>query len=279
MTDKILILPIIIPLVGGILALISPKALRGLKEAIANLAALATLGLAIILFKSNLVYTAPWAGFGLEFSLRLYHFSAFIILATAIFGFLIVFYSSVFMRGRQYLNQFYAYLLISLSFINGAVLADNLVIMLFFWEGLLFTLFGMIAIGNKSAFKTATKAFIIVGIADVCMMTGIAISGHLAHTLTISKINLPLDTLGSIAFVERSLKAISTEPRAGNLVIFPFALMEPEDVETAEKAKLFSFCFLARRLLTCRCTLSRSRVVGSISPLIISTLPFRSIPS
>ena len=35
-----------------------------------------------------------------------------------------------------------------LGFVNGAVLADNLVVLLFFWEGLLLTLFGMIAIGR-----------------------------------------------------------------------------------------------------------------------------------
>jgi len=40
------------------------------------------------------------------------------------------------------------------------------------------TLFGMVAIGSKGAFKTATKAFIIVGVTDLCMMFGIALTGH-----------------------------------------------------------------------------------------------------
>ena len=50
---------------------------------------------------------------------------------------------------RSLNNQFYAYLLLSLALANGAVLADNLVLMLFFWEGLLLTLFGMIIIGHR----------------------------------------------------------------------------------------------------------------------------------
>ena len=73
----------------------------------------------------------------------------------------------------------------------GPFLADNLVLMLFFWEGLLLTLFGLIAIGGKEAFKTATKAFIIVGISDLCLMVGIGLTGYLAKTLTISQINVP----------------------------------------------------------------------------------------
>jgi formate hydrogenlyase subunit 3/multisubunit Na+/H+ antiporter MnhD subunit len=65
MTDKIILLPIIIPLLAGILALITPKRLRLATEAIALLASLLNLVAAIILFKSNLTFYLPWAGWGL----------------------------------------------------------------------------------------------------------------------------------------------------------------------------------------------------------------------
>jgi NADH-quinone oxidoreductase subunit L len=93
-----------------------------------------------------------------------------------------------FMKDRPHTNQFFGYFLLSLLAANGAVLADNLVAMLFFWEGLLGTLFGMIAIGRAGAFRTATKAFIIVGITDVCMMIGMALVYHLTGTLSMSEI-------------------------------------------------------------------------------------------
>ena len=80
------------------------------------------------------------------------------------------------MRDKPYLNQFYSYLLITLAMANGAVLSDNLVLMLFFWEGLMLTMFGMIAIGRPGAYKTAIKAFIIVGGTDLCLMLGIGIA-------------------------------------------------------------------------------------------------------
>jgi formate hydrogenlyase subunit 3/multisubunit Na+/H+ antiporter MnhD subunit len=250
MTDKIILLPIIIPLLAGILALITPKRLRLATEAIALLASLLNLVAAIILFKSNLTFYLPWAGWGLEFLLRLYHFSAFMVISIAGFGFLIILYSLVSMKNKPCLNQFYSYFLLTLAFASGAVLSDNLAIMLFFWEGLLLTLFGMIAIGNKTAFKTATKAFIIVGIADLCMLLGIALTGHLAGTLTMSKINLPLGGLASLSFILLMIGAISKGgsmpfhswiPDAAIDAPLPFMALVPAAFE-----KLLGIYFLTR---------------------------------
>lgn len=244
--DKILILPIIIPLFCGILIFFTPKRLS---TVLAFLATLATLLLTATLFKNNLSFSVAWIG-PLEFGLRLYHFSAFIILASSSFGFLIALYSIAFMKDKNAVRQFYAYLLISVAFVNGAVLADNLLAMLFFWEGILLTVFGMIAIGNKGAFRTATKAFIIVGISDLCMMFGIIITGLLSGTLTISKINLPLDSMGGIAFVFLMIGAISKAgsmpfhtwiPDAAIDAPLPFMAMLPAALE-----KLLGIYFLTR---------------------------------
>lgn len=209
MMDKILLLPIVVPLISAIFIFLIPKRLRQGIEAIAVLSTLANLAVTIALFKSNLNFSFPWLGFGLDFALRLYNFSAFIILAISGFGFLIILYSTIFMKGKSCNKQFYAYFLLTLSFAIGAVLADNLLIMLFFWEGLLLMLFGMIYIGNQDAFRVATKAFIIVGITDLCLLLGIALTGHLAGTLTISRINLPLGGLASVAFILLMIGAIS----------------------------------------------------------------------
>ncbi|MDD4981076.1 MAG: proton-conducting transporter membrane subunit [Candidatus Omnitrophica bacterium] len=250
MIDRILLLPIVIPLSGGILVLAITKRWRGIKETLALVVTLANLFLAFILFRANLNYFLPWLGFGIDFSLKIYHFSAFIIIASAAFAFLIALYSCVFMRGKENLNQFYSYLLITLAFTNGAVLADNLVLMLFFWEGLLLALFGMIAIASRAAFKTAIKAFIIVGICDLCMMLGIALTAHLSGTLAISKISLPLNTLGSLAFVLLMIGAISKAgampfhswiPDAALDAPLPFMAFLPAALE-----KLLGIYFLAR---------------------------------
>ena len=154
------------------------------------------------------------------------------------------------MFNRDNKNQFYSYLLISLGLVNGAVLADNLVVLLFFWEGLLLTLFGIIAIGRKDAWKTAVKALIIVGITDLCMMLGIALVYHIAGTLTISKLSIPLTGISSAAFILLMIGAISKAgampfhswiPDAAIDAPLPFMAFLPASLE-----KLLGIYLLAR---------------------------------
>jgi formate hydrogenlyase subunit 3/multisubunit Na+/H+ antiporter MnhD subunit len=245
-----LLLSIIVPVAVGALLLLLPNKVRGAKEAIALLGTAANVAIAALLFKQDSISTVPWFGFGFEFSLRIYNFSAFIVAATACFGFLVTLYSTASLQGKSYAKLFYSYLLLMIGFVNGAVLSDNLVVTLFFWEGLLITLFGMIAIGKKDAFKTATKAFIIIGITDLCMMLGIALSGHQAGTFTISKIALSTAGVGGIAFM---LLMIGTISKAGSMPFhtwipdaaadapLPFMAIVPGAIE-----KLVGIYFLAR---------------------------------
>lgn len=250
MIPKMLLLPIAIPLISGIIVLLVNKKFRGVKETIALLAAAANLLIAILFFNTQALFVVPWLGFGIDFSLRLYQFSAFIILGVAFFAFLVALYSVVFMQQKKCLNQFYAYLLISAAFINGAVLADNLLLLLFFWEGSLLALFGMITLGNKEAFRTAAKAFIILGISDLCMMAGIGITGYLAGTLKISQINLPVNALGGLAFILLMIGALSKAgampfhswiPDAAADAPLPFMAFLPASLE-----KLLGIYFLTR---------------------------------
>lgn len=222
MQDNLILLPIVIPLIAGLIVLPMRRRLVRISEAVALLGTLLTFVSAVVLFKQNITYTLPWAGLGIEFSLRLYHFSGFIILAASAFTFLFVLYCISFMRGKDGANRFYFYMLISVGMVSGAVLADNLVLMLFFWEGLLLTMFGMIAMGGKEAFRTATKAFIIVGISDLCLMVGIGLIGYLSGSLTMSQITVPAGTLGSIAFV---LMVIGAVAKAGSM---PFHTWIPD---------------------------------------------------
>ena len=219
MTEPAIILLIALPLIAGLAVLILPKSRSSLA---AFLATVLNLILAVFLFKKEALIAQPWLGFGMDFILRLYQFSGFIILFTAIFSFLIALYSLSFLKNKDYSRQFYVYLLLSLALTNGAVLADNLVLMLFFWEGLLLTLYAMIAITSKTAFKTATKALVIVGVSDLCLMAGIALTGYLAKTLVISQISLSPGPLAGLAFV---LMAIGATSKAGAM---PFHTWIPD---------------------------------------------------
>lgn len=253
MKQEIILLPIIIPLLGGLFVFLPLNKLRRIKEVIVLTATSATLLITIFLFNNNFTFSLPWLGLGLDFSLRLYNLSAFIILAISAIGFLVAMYSVIFMRGKEHVSQFYLYFLLTLALACGAVLADNLILMLFFWEGLLLVLFAMIAIGNKGAFKAATKAFVIVGIGDLCMMIGIALCGHLAQTYTISKIHLETSGLAAVAFILLAIGAISKAgsmpfhtwiPDAATSAPLPFMALVPAALE-----KLLGIYFLTRIVL------------------------------
>lgn len=248
--DSVVLLLIALPLAAGLLVLLTPKTLRGVKETFSVLATAANLFVAVSIFNKSIDYVVPWAGFGIEFSLRLYSFSSFILGAAAVFSFLIALYSTAFMRNKAGSRQFYSYFLISLGFVNGAVLADNLVVLIFFWEGMLLTLFGMISSAGKDSFRTAIKMFVIVGITDLCMMVGAAITARLSGTLTISKICLDTASGGGLAFILLMIGAISKAssmpfhswiPDAAIDAPLPFMAFMPAALE-----KLLGIYFLTR---------------------------------
>ncbi|MFA6281373.1 MAG: proton-conducting transporter membrane subunit [Candidatus Omnitrophota bacterium] len=241
---------IAIPLAAAIIVLLMPSRWQKIKGLFAFTATLATLIISLFLFKSDFSFSLPWLGFGIEISLRLYPFSAFIITAIQSFGVLITLFSLAFMKDKPHKAQFYSYFLITLALASGAVLSDNLLLLLFFWEGLLLVLFGLIAIGGKESFRTATKAFIINGITDLCLMVGILLSGYLAHTLTISKMNIPATGLGALAFILLMIGTISKAgsmpfhswiPDAATAAPLPFMALMPAALE-----KLLGIYFLTR---------------------------------
>lgn len=211
MTENILLPIILLPAFLGALLFLLP--LRASRVAF-FLSALFNAILTFSIFGQQVSYAVPWAGFGLDFSLRLYQFSGFILAACAFFGLSIAVYSLKFMSDKQNQKQFYACLLLSLSFVNGAVLADNLALLLFFWEALLVTMFFMINIGSDRAYPTAKKAFIIVGFSDICLMAGVILSGILGGTLNISGMHLSCGGLSSAAFI---LLIVGALAKAGSM--------------------------------------------------------------
>lgn len=178
--------------------------------------------LALSIWGERIELLIPWAGFGMDFQLRFYPFSQFILTAVAGFTLLITLYSSTFMAERSGNNQFYGFVFISEAMAIGAVLANNLIIMLFFWEGLLITLFALINLGHEKAYKTGLKAFIVVGVSDLCLMLGIGIVGAQAHTLVMTDIHLETVGLSGVAFV---LMMIGAMAKAGAM---PFHTWIPD---------------------------------------------------
>ncbi|HOW85974.1 MAG TPA: proton-conducting transporter membrane subunit [Candidatus Aminicenantes bacterium] len=219
-----LLLPILLPAVLAVVLLLLPRALRLLRDILAVAGAGALLYYAFVFFSvKDLRLAVPWLGMGIDFDLRLYHFSSFILLALAGFLLLITIYTTVRMKDAPRGREFMAYVFLTAAFANGAALANNFVPLLFFWEGLLVTLYGMITIGGRpTSGRTAVKALLISGFCDFCMILGIGLLWSVAGTSTMSDISVEPTGLAAVAFV---LMMIGAAGKAGAM---PFHTWIPD---------------------------------------------------
>jgi formate hydrogenlyase subunit 3/multisubunit Na+/H+ antiporter MnhD subunit len=205
-----LLLAILLAPIVGLMVLLSVafKETRSFAEPLAILGAAANLVLVALTFGQDTMGEAPWFGTGFELSMRIYHTASCFTTAAAGIGLLVILFSVPFMKDRSVRGQHYFYMLLSLGLVNGAVFANSLFVLLFFWEALLGTTYGMIVIG-KDAYRTATKAFIISGVTDLCLMLGIALVWTQAKTTTMTALHLPLEGVTAVAFVLMMIGAIS----------------------------------------------------------------------
>lgn len=251
--QNILLLPIFIPLIAAAVIFCLPEKRGNVKRAVFSLGVILNFIAAVILFNKRLDFILPWLGFGIDFSLRGYFFANFIVLAIAFFALVIGIYTLSFLRGKDYAGFFLACTLIAVSFTQGAVLSDNLVLLLFFWESLLVVMLAMIQAAGRQAFKTAIKMFIIVGLCDLCMMLGIALYGKIAGTLSISGQAIDIAGWGQAAFILLLIGALSKAgampfhtwiPDAASDAPLPFMALIPAALE-----KLLGIYFLTRLTL------------------------------
>ncbi len=207
--ESMILQVILFPAFAGIAALVLRDDRPKMVAFISLLATFISLGMAAMIFGNNAEFIVPWGPIGFTFHLKAYAFSHFILLAACGFAAAVSLYSLPFIKAPQKVSQYYGYLLITLGLTNGVALAGNLVTLLFFWEALLLTLYGMIAIGSPDAYKTAIKAFIISGVADLCLIVGIALTITLAGTGTMTDIHLQTTGLAGLAFVLMMIGAIA----------------------------------------------------------------------
>lgn len=172
---QLLLQPITFPALVALLVLVFPRLSGTARGALAAAGMAGTLALVWkVTHLPESYYLVKWGGFFL-FSLQLNMLNTFILYAIASFGLVVTLYSIAFMKDRPRARGLYFFMLLTVAMAVGGVMSSHLVTMLFFWEGLLVPLFGMIYLGRANAGKTAIKALVIVGLTDLCLMAGIAI--------------------------------------------------------------------------------------------------------
>jgi len=253
---NLILIPIVLPLLAAAALLLISEKTKYLKELLAIGASLVSLLAAadIFLLRPD-PFTCRWLSPSMAFTLRADSLSAFLLLAVSLFSAAIAVYSfSAPRKGPA--KWFFFNLLMTQAFAAGAALADNMVAMLFFWEGLLIFLYTFIALSqdNREAKRTAMKAFLINGATDICLLAGITITGYIAGTMSMSEISanrLTLDYGWSIfAYVLLMIGAVA---KAG---AFPFHTWIPDAATDSSSPfmayvpaaidKLLGIYFLAR---------------------------------
>ncbi|MBU0549227.1 MAG: hypothetical protein KJ838_02760 [Candidatus Omnitrophica bacterium] len=133
------------------------------------------------------------------------------------------------MRGKSRLSQYYFWIVLTALASIGAVLANNLILLLVFWGFLGLTLYILINMGGKGSENAAKKAFIIIGGSDCLMLLGIAIIYYLTGTYQMDKMHLAVSSspLSILAFL---CLAIACFAKAG---VMPFHSWIPDCAESA----------------------------------------------
>ncbi|NLG25878.1 MAG: NADH-quinone oxidoreductase subunit L, partial [Clostridiales bacterium] len=188
---------------------LAPSRAKGLGRLLFVLAFAGNLAVNALMWGREAALQRPWFGFGTAFALRLYPFSSFILMAVAVVTLAVAVYTQAFAAGKPYAKALLAWMTLTLSLVNGAVLADDLLVMLLFWEAIMFTVFVMIKLGSADSGRTATKAVVIAGLTDLCMMLGIGLIAHLAGTTRMQGLRIAVGGANGQAIAPYALAAFA----------------------------------------------------------------------
>ena len=187
MAELLLPLLALLPYAGAAVLLAISNRRRGLAIGISS--AVAVTATAIVLAVSPLVFAGEVPNWriewlpqlGLSFGLRMDGLAwLFALLITAI-GALIVLYAAYYLDAGDPPARFFAFLLLFMGAMLGVVLADNLLLLVVFWE--LTSLSSFLLIGywtaEKDARQGARTALTITGAGGLCLLGGVLLLGHI----------------------------------------------------------------------------------------------------
>ena len=219
--NNLLLLPIVIPILVGLLCLILPKRLPIIREALTLLTAFGALIVSIMIFRQpETSVHLPWLTLSdeltLGFDFRSWSYARLALIVMSVIGFLAALYSLPFMASHKRKNEYYAYFLIALGVTAGAVLAENLLLLLLCWElhGLL--LFLMAGLNGESAVPASTRTLILAGVGDLAFLLGVGVLWRLAGSVSIPVLAAhPLSTTPLVNGAVFGLFTIAVFAKAG----------------------------------------------------------------
>ncbi|MCC7327409.1 MAG: monovalent cation/H+ antiporter subunit A [Burkholderiales bacterium] len=163
-----------------------PNTARNATASLAGAAALA--GCALLATTAPAVFggdilraSVPWFA-GVDFGFRLDGLAWTFALIIDAIGALIVLYARYYLAADDPPARFFAYLLAFMGAMLGIVLADNLILMVVFWELTSLTSFLLIGFWNHraDARQGARMALAVTGAGGLCLLAGVVLIGHIA---------------------------------------------------------------------------------------------------
>jgi multicomponent K+:H+ antiporter subunit A len=170
----------------------------GRKRAALASAAVMLAGLALLaplagpaLDGATLVHTLPWlSGWGLTLSFRLDALGLLFCLLILGIGLLVVLYAYYYLPAVDPLGRFFGLLLLFMAAMLGMVLAENLLLLVVFWEVTGLASFLLIAYRYKQreAREAARMALTVTGLGGLALLGGVLLLGRIAGSYELSDV-------------------------------------------------------------------------------------------
>ena len=192
----VLALIIALPFLGTLLSLATDRFGRrdcALATAIAPAVALALLAaqLPAVLDGAVLLQRLDWLpALGLNLSLRLDGLGLMFALMILVMGLLVILYATYYLGKDESVGRFFAYLLLFMGAMLGVVLAENLLLLMVFWE--LTSLSSFLLIGfwshSKEARQGARMALTVTGGGGLALLAGVLLIGHIVGSFELTDV-------------------------------------------------------------------------------------------
>jgi multicomponent K+:H+ antiporter subunit A len=192
-----------LPWVGALLVVGLPRASRRsaacLAGAVASAGVMLTLAAAPAVFGGEVLrWSVQWLpALGLDLGLRMDGLAwLFALLITGI-GALVVLYAAWYLDPADPAPRFFSFLLLFMGAMLGVVLADNLILLVVFWE--LTSLSSFLLIGfwhqRKDAREGARMALAVTGSGGLCLLAGVLLMGHIVGSYELDAVLAAGDVL------------------------------------------------------------------------------------
>ena len=211
---ELFLYPIIIPAAAGLILFFFPKKAKTFKSVLAFLAATASFIYSVLLYNIP-ERTYSWLWFKIEnlsFTLdfRVFGFGVFALIFINLFGLIVALFSIGYFRNKEISTAYSSFLLFTIAGASGTVLANNLFLLLIFWEIVTLMLFLLTNSEKGEASVSAGKSFIILGFSDACLFLSMVLTWVFYGTLKISELNIVIgESWTSFLFILMFIAAIT----------------------------------------------------------------------